>query len=79
MNANFDKAFKKFDECMTEFRKGIEDLFNGLTMEKEEGSRIRIKKGSKVYIGKGIAVKLINDVEAEILDDEPSAESPTKE
>jgi len=77
MGSNFEKAFKLFEDGVSELGKGIEQFFDGLTTEKEEGSKIRIKKGSKVYIGKGVVVKLTQDVEAELIDDTevPSGEN----
>ena len=64
MNADFEKAFEKFDECMESFGKGIGKLFDNLTGDAAEGTKINIKKGSTVYIGKGVYAKLSHDVEA---------------
>ena len=78
-STNFEKAFDSISDAFSQLGKGFEEIISGLVTEKEDekGSRIRIKKGSRVFLGKGIYVKLLNDVDAEIID-EPAA-SPTKE
>lgn len=80
MNDNFGKAFKKFDECMTEFGKGVESLVNDVFTEKGEGkTTIKIKKGSTVMIGKNTYAKLTADVEAELVSSEEDKENEKTE
>lgn len=72
MNNNFSNAFKKLTEGFEEIGKGIEalaeDLTSNIFTEKEEGTKIRIKKGSVVLVGKGTYAKLCQDVEAELVE-----------
>lgn len=60
----FDKVFKKFDECMDLFEKGVDQVFKTRSLKK--GTKIKIKKGSTVYIGQNLYVTLLNDVEATV-------------
>lgn len=66
MNSNIDKAFEKFDECMTLFGKAVSDVFSDFSkkIKIKKGTKIKIKKDSVIDIGKGIHAKLLNDVEA---------------
>ena len=56
MNAHFEKAFEKLDECMSHMGKAIESVFDDISSK--SGSKIRVKKGSRVYLGKGVTLML---------------------
>ena len=77
MNAELEKAFGLFEQCMTSLGKGLDKVVEDIITEKGDGTRIRIKKGSTVFIGKGVYAKLSSDVEAEIVED-PKKEKAEK-
>lgn len=76
MNAHFEKAFEKFDECMSHMGKAIESVFDDIS--NKSGSKIRVKKGSRVYLGKGVYATLLSDVDAEVSNG-PETEPPQEE
>lgn len=77
MNAHFEKAFEKFDECMTHLGKAVESMFDDVS--NKNGSKIRVKKGSRVYLGKGVYATLLSDVDAEISSESEAAASETEQ
>jgi hypothetical protein len=78
MKDHFEEAFKRFDECMQEFGKGINSIIDDVTAKVPKETRIKIKTGSVVYIGKGVHARLTSDVEAIIVDGDEKKEAENK-
>lgn len=80
MKDHFEEAFKKFDECMQLFGKGINSIIEDVSDRIKETklpkeTKIRIKEGSVIYAGKGVHCRLLTDVEAIIVDGDDKKES----